>query len=312
MRELVERLQVLGHLGPALGVDEVAADPGAVDVVGQVVLHHVRPADRVDLGRAAPPDAVELAGLHGDLDVLPGQRHRHHAELGQEAAGGREGEDALALQVGEALDRHRGAEVAGVPGAGAEPGDAGVGVGLLPDLLQPVVGEERRHVEAEERGEGEVGAEDRDVGRRAHRVVVGLRGVERALLHGAEELALRHQLVGEVELDLHLAVRRLVEGLDRGLDHEGAERRAGVGLQPPLDRRLRLDVGRGQRRGADRPGAGEAGPLQECASVGHGRSPCCSSQRRSKFCGSQSAICGKAMISPRQRIISSVKGTIER
>jgi hypothetical protein len=87
---------------PLLLVGEPGADPGAGDVVGQEVVGHVGPADRVVLGDARPGHAVELAGLHGDLGVLVGKRHRHHAELGQEAAGGREGVE-LAVEIGDAV-----------------------------------------------------------------------------------------------------------------------------------------------------------------------------------------------------------------
>jgi hypothetical protein len=55
-------------------------------------------------------------------------------------------------------------------------------------------------------------------------------------LHGTEQ-ALRHELVGRVKLDHHLAVRRLVEHVDRVLDDVIGERRPGIGLEPPLDRR---------------------------------------------------------------------------
>ena len=112
---------------------------------------------------------------------------------------------------------------------------------------------QRRHVERVARGEGEVRAEDLDVDRSGRGIVVALRCVDGACLHRAEQLAMRHQLVGGVELDLHLAVRRLVEPLDRVADHVLGERRSGIGLQPPLDRRLRLHVGRGERRRAPRP-----------------------------------------------------------
>ena len=83
-------------------VDEPGADPGARDVVGGEVVGHVGPADRVVLGDARPGHAVEFAGLHRHLHVFVGDRHRHDAELRQELAGGREGVEAQALQIGQA------------------------------------------------------------------------------------------------------------------------------------------------------------------------------------------------------------------
>ena len=73
-------------------------------------------------------------------------------------------------------------------------------------------------------------------------------GVDRAGLHGAEQFARRHELVGVVELDLHLALGGGVEHVDGGLGDVRAERGAGIGLQTPLDRRLRDDGGRRERR----------------------------------------------------------------
>ena len=80
--------------------------------------------------------------------------------------------------------------------------------------------------------------------RRRDRVVVGLYRVDGAALHGAEQLAGRHELIGEVEIDLHLAVRHLVERVDGRLDHVLGERGTRVGLKPPLDLRLRLRMNR--------------------------------------------------------------------
>ena len=164
-------------------------------------------------------------------------------------------------------DRLRGREVAGVPGAGAQPGDAfHLAVGFLPDLLQAVPVPQHRHVQAVAGSEGEVSGEYGDVHRSRHRIVVALGGVDGPGLDRPEQLAVGHQLVGGVELDHHLAVRRLVERVDRRLDHVLGQSHAGIGLEPPPDRALRLrDVGRADRRGRHR-GSGR-GPcfLQEVA-----------------------------------------------
>ena len=163
-------------------------------------------------------------------------------------------------EVGQRSDRLGGREIAGVPGAGAQPGDAfHLAIRLLPDLLQAVPVPQRRHVQAVARGEREVGGEHRDVDRRRHRIVVALRGIDGAGLHRPEQLALRHQLVGGVELDHHLAVGGDIERVDRRLDHVLGQRGAGIGLQPPPDRALRpRDVGRADRAGRDRGSGGQA------------------------------------------------------
>jgi hypothetical protein len=51
-----------------------------------------------------------------------------------------------------------------------------------------------------------------------HRVVIRLHRVDGAFLHGAEQLARRHKLVGEEQLDLHLVTGDLVEAVDGRLD----------------------------------------------------------------------------------------------
>ena len=92
-------------------VGEVAAEPGTGDAVGQRVVADVGPAHFVGLGEAAPGHAVEFAGLNGDFDVVPRHGHRNQAVLGQELARRRHAEDALAVHVGEALDRLLGEDV---------------------------------------------------------------------------------------------------------------------------------------------------------------------------------------------------------
>ena len=79
----------------------------------------------------------------------------------------------------------------------------------------------------------------------------------------AEQFAGGDELIGEEELDLHLAVRRLVEGVDMRLDDVFGQRRTGVGLQAPLDRRLAENGGRGQRRSTGGGNGSKAGLLEE-------------------------------------------------
>ncbi len=73
-----------------------------------------------------------------------------------------------------------------------------------------------------------------------------------------EQLAGGDQLIGVIELDLHLAIGGLVERIDRGFDHMLGQRRAGIGLQAPSDRRLCVHRRRSQRRSTrtDRSGGG--------------------------------------------------------
>src|SRR5690606_20515720 len=145
---------MFSHFVPLVGVGEVGADPGTGNVVGQEVFGDVGPADRVVLGNPRPGDAIQLACLQCHFDVFPGQRHGNHAEAGEELAGGGEGEDAFALQVGQAADWLDGGEVARIPGAAAKPGDAlYFAVGLGPDLVETVVVEQRRYVQAVASGE---------------------------------------------------------------------------------------------------------------------------------------------------------------
>ncbi|MNT57557.1 hypothetical protein D3C72_1949300 [compost metagenome] len=78
---------------------------------------------------------------------------------------------------------------------------------------------------------------------------------------------MRHELVGGVELDDHFAIGGGVEPVDGVLHHMLGQGRAGIGLQPPADRRLRLDIGRGQGRGAHGASGGQARPLQKATLV---------------------------------------------
>jgi hypothetical protein len=75
-------------------------------------------------------------------------------------------------------------------------------------------------------------------------------------------------LVGRVQLDHHLAVRSDIERVDRRLDDVLGQSNAGVGLQSPFDRTLRLrDVRRADRCGCHCPGRSHAGLLEKLTLV---------------------------------------------
>ena len=230
-----ERLQVFGQFVPAVHIGKEGTCPSTGDVVGQEVVGYIRPADGVVFSDARPGDAVELAGLHRDFDVFPRQSYWDDAKLAQETSGGWEGEDALTFEVVEAADRVFSGEVAGIPSASADMLDADGAVLLIPDFIQAVLVKEHGYVEGVARGKGEIAAKDCDVSRRRHRVVVGLHCVDGAALHGAEELAGGHQLIGVKQLDLHAVASNLVEHLNRWVDHVRGEGGASVGLHPPLN-----------------------------------------------------------------------------
>ncbi len=146
---------MIWHRLPFFRIGEIGTSPGAVDVVGQIVLVYVGPADRIGLSRATPRNAIEFAGLDCDFNIFPWQRDWHDAELGQEAPAGREGEDAQALQVSNAADRFGGHEIAGVPGTGTKPGNTrNFFIGFVPYFIEPVPVEQGGHIEAVARCEG--------------------------------------------------------------------------------------------------------------------------------------------------------------
>ena len=270
-----EQLEILGNLVPAVHVGVERPDPGTRDVVRQEVVRDIGPADRVVLGDPGPGDPVKLAGLHGDLDVLPGQGDRDDPELGQEPASRREGEDTLALQVRQRMDGVLGREVAGIPGARRNVLHADVGVLGVPDLVEPVLVEEDGDVERVARRKREVPAEHGDLGRRCHGIVVRLDRVDRPAQHRTEQLARRHQLVSEEQFDLHPLARDLVEHVDRRFDDMLGQGGTGVGLHPPGDLRLGEY---GRRNGGGRcDGSG----FQKLAPCGHGFTPCRPARRES-------------------------------
>ena len=89
---------------------------------------------------SSPVCSATCTSSHGSVTGTTPKRR-------EEAAGGREGEDAQALQIGERVDRLLGGEVARIPGAGRDVLDADLGVFLPPDFVQALVVEERRNVE---------------------------------------------------------------------------------------------------------------------------------------------------------------------
>ena len=82
--------------------------------------------------------------------------------------------------------------------------------------------------------------------------------VDGASLHGAEQFAGRHDLVGEEQFDHHFAIGSLVEGIDERLGDELAQRCAGIGLHAPADWFLGQDRRRG-KRGSGSGAGGNAG-----------------------------------------------------
>ena len=137
-----------------------------------------------------------------------------------------------------------------------------LGIFLVPYLVQAVLVEQNRHIQRVPRGEREVATEHGDFGRRGHRIVVRLHGIDRSGLHRPEQLTRRDQRVGCVKLDLHPVARDLVEHVDCRLHHMFGQCGACIGLHPPCDRGLR--EGRGGQRGG-----GGRGPGDELASGGH-------------------------------------------
>ncbi len=86
--------------------------------------------------------------------------------------------------------------------------------------------------------------------------------IDRAILHGAEQIARGYELVGIEQFNLHLAVGRLIESVYSRLDDMRRKRRARVGLETPADRRPGMDCRRSKRQGAG-PNRGGSAFLQE-------------------------------------------------
>ena len=124
------------------------------------------------------------AALERGGNLLERKRHRQDAEARQESPRRGKGEHFHTSQIIEAANGFDGCEMARVPRACAQPGDApGLGVGFRPYPVQPPLVEQRGHVEPVAGGEREVAAEYGDVHRRPHRLVIRLRGVHDASLH---------------------------------------------------------------------------------------------------------------------------------
>ena len=139
--------------------------------------------------------------------------------------------------------------MARIPGAGADVFDADGAVLLVPNLVQAVLIEQHRHVQRIARREREIAAEHGDVGGRRHGVVVRLHRVNDAFLHGAEQFAGGHQLIGVKQLNLHAVAGDLVEQFNRRVNHMGRQRRPGIGLHAPPDGVVAFrNRRRGQRR----------------------------------------------------------------
>ena len=96
--------------------------------------------------------------------------------------------------------------------------------------------------------------------------------VDRPALQRLEELARRHDLIGVEQLDLKLALGGRVDRVDDRLGHVLAQRRAGIGLEPPPDRLLRHGPRRGQTGDPGR-GAKRARARDELSSVAPGHVP---------------------------------------
>ncbi len=124
----------------------------------------------------------------------------------------------------------------------------------------------------------EVSPEHCDIDWRRHGVVVALRGVDCAGLNGTEQLTLRHELVGSIKFDHHVAIGSLVEGVDRRLDDVLCKCRTRIGLEPPFDRALCPDIRRckctcTQRANGRQPGFLEKIAFVKLAILTHAHSP---------------------------------------
>ena len=246
-RELQQLFEPIGQFVVGVHVREERSGPRARNVVGQEVIRHIGPSDRVVFGYARPRDAVQLARLDRDLYILPRKRYRNDSELAQKPACGREGENPLSLEILKAADRLFRREMARIPCSCGQPFDADLRILRVPDLAEPVLVEQHRHIQGVAAGEREISAEHGDLRRRRHRIVVRLNGVDRAALHSAKKLPRGDQLIGEEQLDLHFVSGDLVERLHGGLDDMFRQSRSGIGLHAPADLRLGMHGGRSER-----------------------------------------------------------------
>ena len=94
-----------------------------------------------------------------------------------------------------------------------------------------------------------------------------MRGVDCAGLNRAEQLTLRHKLVGSIKFDHHLAIGSLVEGVDRRLDDVLCKCRTCISLEPPFDWALRPHIWRCKRACTQRANGCQPGFLEKIAFV---------------------------------------------
>ena len=216
-------MQVFGQFVPAFHIGKERSRPSARDIVGQEVVGHIRPSNRVIFGDAGPCNTVKLAGLHRHFDVFPWQVDWHDTKAGQETARCREGKDPLAFQISQTADRIFGGKMARIPCAGRDVFNADGRILFVPDFVQAVLVEKHRHIERIARSEREIPAKDCDFGRGCHRIVIRLDRINGAALQRLKQLAGRDQLICEKQLDLHPVACDLVEHFNRRNNHLGGQ-----------------------------------------------------------------------------------------
>ena len=89
------------QLVPAVHIGKERSRPCTRNVIGQEVVGHIGPTDRVVFRDTGPCDAVKLTGLNRRFDVFPRQGNWHHTKLAKKATGRWECEDPFALQIGQ-------------------------------------------------------------------------------------------------------------------------------------------------------------------------------------------------------------------
>jgi len=124
--------------------------------------------------------------------------------------------------------------------------DTHFGIFRLPYLGQSPLVEQHRHIKAVATGKGEIATKNGHLGGRSHAVVIRLHAVDGAALHRPKQLAGRNQLIGIGQLDDHLPIGCLVEGIHRRLDHMLTQGGTGIGLHAPSNGRLCMHSGRGK------------------------------------------------------------------
>ena len=141
-----------------------------------------------------------------------------------------------------------------IPGARRQPGHTlDLAIRLFPNLPQTPLIEQHRHIQRIPAGKREITAKHRNIDRRRNRIIIRLHRINRASLHRPEQLTGRHQLIREIQLDLHLAIGNLVERINRRLNHMLSQCRPSISLQTPRNLVLRPDHIRCRNR--RRPGS---------------------------------------------------------